>query len=47
MILNGWFGHPSTWFLLVTVWLGLGLLTAITFGMLARVGGEDDRHDPR
>ena len=43
MEINGWFGHPSTWLLLALVWLALGVLSAITFGLLARVGAWKER----
>lgn len=39
MILNGYLGNGHTWLLLVAVWLGFGALTALAFGLIARMGG--------
>lgn len=42
MIINGLFGHWQTWVLLAAAWIGLGALTAIAFGIIARMGeGEE------
>ena len=32
------FGHWQTWMLLLAAWLSLGALTALAFGLIARVG---------
>lgn len=36
------FGHWQTWVLLGAVWLALGALAAIAFGLIARIGGGED-----
>ena len=33
-----WFGHWHTWALILGAWGGLGLLTALALGVIARVG---------
>jgi len=37
-----WFGHWRTWALILGAWGGLGLLTALALGVIARVGSQDD-----
>lgn len=37
------FGDWHTWVLIGKVWLGLGVVTAITFGLIARVGKGRER----
>lgn len=44
MNLNDLFGHWQTWLMLLAVWVSLGALTAIAFGLIARVGkGREGR----
>jgi hypothetical protein len=38
MHFNGWFGNLSAWLLLGSAWVGLGALTALALGLIARVG---------
>lgn len=38
MMLNGLFGHLSTWILLFAVWLFFGALTSLVFSMIAKTG---------
>ena len=37
-VLQVWFGHWQSWLLILTAWGGLGLLTALALGVIARVG---------
>jgi len=41
-----WLGHWQTWLLLLTVWGGLGCLTALAVGIMARVGSWQGRKRP-
>lgn len=43
MDLNGFFGRWFTWALILTAWLALGALTALAFGLIARVGARRER----
>ena len=38
-----WFGHWYTWALILGAWGGLGLLTALALGVIARVGAARER----
>ena len=38
-----WFGHWSTWALILGAWGGLGCLTALALGVIARVGAWRDK----
>lgn len=43
MILNGLVGHWQTWLLIAGAWVGIGLVYALLFGLLARVGAWRER----
>lgn len=43
MNLNELFGHWQTWLKLLAVWVSLGALNAIAFGLIARVGKGRER----
>lgn len=43
MHLNGLFGDWRTWLMLLAVWLSLGALASIAFGLIARVGKGRER----
>ena len=37
MMLNGWFGYWQTWALIAGAWVAGAIVTAIIFGVIARV----------
>ena len=43
MSLLSWFGHWSTWALIMGAWGGLGCLTALALGVIARMGARRER----
>jgi len=43
MHLNGYFGDWQVWALLACAWVGLGALTALAVGLIARVDAWRER----
>ena len=40
MHLNGYFGHPSTWLLLIAGWAVLAIVSHIVLNIIARYDGR-------
>ena len=45
MILNGYFGYPSIWLVLIVGWAVLAIVSHIVLNIIARYDGRKERGD--